>query len=88
MGVHQPTDILLSVYQSGRSEAAAVFADVPAIPRMGDWFRFAAADGRMFKGQVERVEWMPYVKDSRTKMTVGIFLTNITMLPTSSISNG
>ena len=75
--------VMLTVYQTGRSEAAAVFRQAPAVPRAGDWFRFIAPDGRTFKGFVAHVEWLAYTgDDGMSKMTAGIFLDRVQLLST------
>ena len=72
--------VMLTVYQVGKSEASAVFLNAPAVPRMGDWFRFTGTDGRTYKGMVSHVEWLGYTKDGQSKMTVGIFLDHMTII--------
>ena len=73
--------VMLTVYQNGKSDAAAVFRKAPSIPRTGDWFRFTGLDGRTYKGFVSHVEWLAYTAEGgETKMTAGIFLDHLTIL--------
>lgn len=73
--------VMLTIYQAGYTEAATVFRNAPAVPRVGEWFRYKASDGRTFKGLVTGVEWLAYTADSgESKMTAGIFLDRITVV--------
>lgn len=72
--------VMLTVYQTGMTEAAAVFLNAPAVPRVGDWFRFTGVDGRTYKGLVSHVEWLAYTKEGQSKMTAGIFLDHLVVI--------
>ncbi len=73
--------VMLTVYQTGKTEAAAVFRNAPSVPRKGDGFRFTGLDGRTYHGLVGHLEWLAYTGDAgETKMTAGIFLDQLTVI--------